>query len=73
MFNKVDAAKKVIEGIVGGFQKQIDKLDESVLIIEDAVASNTAKMRELMAANDKHVNDVDAAIKLRGKLWEILN
>lgn len=73
MFNKVDAAKKVIEGIVGGFQKQIDKLDESVLIIEDAVASNTAKMRELMAENDKHINDVDAALKLRGKLWEILN
>ena len=72
MFNKVDAAKKVIEGIVGGFQKQIDKLDESVLIIDNAVLKNNDTIRLLMNENDKHLNDVQAAIKLKGKLEEIL-
>jgi hypothetical protein len=72
MFNSVGSAKKTIAGIIDGFQKQIDKLEESALIINNEVAKNTDTIKYLMEENDQHLLHMESAVRLRGKLQDII-
>lgn len=72
MFESVGSAKKTIAGIIDGFQKQVDKLEQSVLIIDSAVLKNNATIELLMSENDRHLQDVQVAVRLRGKLQDII-